>query len=292
MVKRYGTLQEYHDRDQSIRFRKYDGQNFRVGFLSETSSDVTFTSTSRNGLVLDLSGTARHLTQMDGILDETPTRRGDVCLIPPGIEARFAWQVKSGRQKNITLEFDSEIFSTYLPDFDKDRVAAGHLLPGSYADRPILANLLRLLGAETDPARARGRLFAESVIRLVAIEIAASHWSVRTGQAEPGTGSDTRVKRAIEFIESNYASDITLSDIGQASGLSQTQLTAHFQKATGATPYSYVIDRRLRQAVHLLRATDMPIAEVAIETGFSDQQHLTRAFRARLDQTPGQVRKA
>jgi AraC family transcriptional regulator len=290
LPKIYPCLQDYHDSDKAIEFRKYEADKYRIGLLSETSSDVTFTATNRIGLVLDLSGTARHLTRMDGIFDETPTRRGDVCLIPPGIEARFAWEVKSARQTSITLEFDPVVLADYLPDFDKDRLASGQLVPSSYADRPILANLARLLCHEIDPAKSRGRLFADSVVRLVAVEIGASHWSAPTQPARDWGGSDPRINQAIAYIESRYSADISLADISQACGLSLTQLTERFRKATGVTPYSYVINRRLRQAVHLLKATDMPIAGVAVETGFADQQHLTRAFRARLRLTPGQVR--
>jgi AraC-like DNA-binding protein len=294
MQKRYETLQDYHDTDQGIGFDKCEGAYFRVGLLSETSSDVTFTSTNRNGLVVDLSGTARHLTQMEGVRDETPTRRGDVCLIPPGMEVRFAWEVWGERMTSITLEFDSAAMGAYLPDFEKDRFASGHLVPCNYAERPILASLARLLRREINPDMRRGRLFADSVMRLLALEIVTSHWSVpmrlpdQTG--DPGGSPDARVTRAVEFIESKFAEDISLSDIGQASGLSLTQLTARFQQQTGSTPYSYVIDRRLRQATHLLATTGMPIAQVAVETGFSDQQHLTRMFRARLQKTPRQVR--
>lgn len=290
MPKVYPSLQDYHDSDHTIKFRKFEADKYRVGLLSETSSDITFTATNRIGLVLDLSGTARHLTKMDGIFDETPTRRGDVCLIPPGIEARFAWQVKTNRQTSVTLEFDSMVLADYLPDFERDRYASGQLVPSSYSDRPILANLARLLAREIDPAKARGRLFADSVMRLVAVEIVASHWSVPMQPPKEARGSDPRINQAIAYIESNYSADLSLSDIGQAAGLSLTQLTARFRKATGVTPYSYVITRRLRQAMHLLKSTEMPIAEVAIETGFADQQHMTRAFRARLGRTPGQVR--
>lgn len=291
MQKKYRTLQEYHDTDQGVKFRQHDGDYFRVGILSEVSSDVTFTSTNRNGLVVDLSGTVKHLTQMDGKLDETPTRRGDVCLIPPGMEVRFAWQIKGERQTSITLEFDSGALAVFLPDFEKDKFASGHLLPANYAERPILASLARLLRQEIDPDLRRGRLFADSVMRLITLEIAVSHWSTPTCLPEVGSGSDARVKRAIEYIETNFSDDISLTEIGQASGLSLTQLTALFQRHTGSTPYSYVIDRRLRRAEQLLSTTEMPIAQVAVETGFSDQQHLTRTFRARLQRTPRQVRK-
>jgi len=290
MHKRFKTLQEYHDSDREILFRKYEGSYFRIGLLSETSSDVTFTSTGRNGLVVDLTGTLKHLTRMDGILDETPTRPGDVCLVPPGIEVQMAWTVKDERQENITIEFDSGVFAAYLPEFAQDKYASGHLLPGNYSQRPILANIAQLLCGEIDPEQRRGRLFADSAMRLLTLEIASSHWSVPVPLREVDGGQDTRVMRAIDFIETKFAEDISLSDISLASGLSLTQLTARFQQHTGSTPYSYVIDRRLRHAVHLLSTTDMPIAHVAIETGFSDQQHLTRAFRARLGQTPKQVR--
>ncbi len=291
MPKQYKTLQDYHDLDQEISFRKYEGDYFRIGLLSETSSDVTFTSTNRNALVVDLSGTSKHLTRMDGILDDTPTRPGDVCLIPPGLEVRLAWEVKGERQTSLTLEFDSDALAAYLPDFDKDRYASGRLRPANYTERPALTNLAMMLSRAIAPGLRCGRLFADAAMRLLMLEIAVSHWSEPMRLPELGGGPDARVKRAIEFIESRFSEDISLSDISQASGLSLTQLTTRFQQHTGSTPYSYVIDRRLRKAVQLLSTTDMPIVHVAIETGFSDQQHLTRAFRARLRKTPRQVRR-
>jgi len=102
MQKRYKTIQQFHDLDPEILFSKYERKHFRVGLLSETSSDVVFTSIIRNILVVDLSGTKKHLTRMDGIFDETPTQPGDVCLVPPGLEVRLAWIVSAERTDNIT----------------------------------------------------------------------------------------------------------------------------------------------------------------------------------------------
>jgi AraC family transcriptional regulator len=99
------------------------------------------------------------------------------------------------------------------------------------------------------------------------------------------------VNRALDFIEANFAEDLSLVSIAAAAGLSQTHLTGMFRRETGMTPYSYVIGRRLRHAVHLLRSSDMPIAQVALEAGFADQQHLTRMVRARLRRTPKEVRR-
>lgn len=291
MQKSYKTLQDYHDADQDIQYSKYDQPGFRVGFLVENSSDVTFNSTSRNAIVLDLSGTKNHLTRMDGVFNETPTKAGDIALIPPGLEVRFAWTINGDQQNTIMVEFDSELFQTHVPEFATDRIAKGHLLARAHAPRPNLASLSRLLAREIDPDQRRGRLFADTAMRLIVLEVAASHWSVPLRRDVVEWGIDARVKRAIDFIETRFADDISLDEISLASGLSLTQLTARFQQHTGSTPYSYVIDRRLRQAQHLLATTGTPIAHVAIETGFSDQQHMTRTFRARLGRTPAQVRK-
>lgn len=291
MRKSYRTIQDYHDADQDIQFSKYEQQGFRVGHLTEKSSDVTFTTTTRNAIILDLSGTDKHLTSMDGIIDRTPTEPGDICMIPPGLEVRFAWTTMGSHQNTIMLEFDTGLFETHLPAFGSDRIAKGHLLATAHAPRPNLANLMQLLALEIDPDQQRGRLFADAAMRLVVLELAASHWSVPLPPQQAEGGADMRVKRAIDLIETRYAEDISLAEISLASGLSLTQLTARFQQQTGTTPYSYVINRRLRQARNLLTTTDLPIAHVAIETGFSDQQHMTRAFKARLGRTPAQVRK-
>jgi AraC-like DNA-binding protein len=291
MQKHYGSWQDYQESDTEIEFRQFEGDSYRIGLVREGSNDVTFTSILRNGLVLDLSGTKRHLTRMDGIRDETPTLRGDVCLVPRGMEVRFAWEVLGEHQTSVTLEFDSEILGTFLPEFEKDKFLNGHLLPGNYAPRLPLGILMRMLRQEVHPRLRRGRLFADSVLRLLAFEVATSHWSVPSRMPDAGGRPDPRIGRALDYIEDNFAADISLADIGNACGLSLTQLSARFQQHTGVTPYSYVIDRRLRLATELLRNTDTPIAQVAIETGFSDQQHLTRMVRARLKTTPGQMRK-
>jgi AraC family transcriptional regulator len=165
------------------------------------------------------------------------------------------------------------------------------LVPANYADRPVIAGLIRLLAREIEPARRRGRIFSETVVRLIALELAASHWSVPVQDMDRPTRHDPRVQRAIDYVEANFARDISLIEIANAAGLSPTHLTSVFQRETGHTPYAYVIERRLREAVRLLRDTDLPIAQVAYATGFADQQHMTRVFRARLSTTPRAVRR-
>jgi AraC-like DNA-binding protein len=52
----------------------------------------------------------------------------------------------------------------------------------------------------------------------------------------------------------------------------------------------YVIQQRLAKAQELLRTTDRSIVEIAIESGFTNQSHLTTVFRKNLSTTPKKYR--
>lgn len=291
MQKKYATIRDYHMRDHAIRVESAEFPGLRTLVLDEGSSDVQFVRTDRHALVLTLDGSAAHLTRMDGVDDETASRPDDICLIPAGTPLHLAWTNHGEVQRSLMVEFDDALFRTYAPEIVTDAFRRGHLLPANFAQRPILGNLIRLLSREVSPETAQGRLFADTAIRLLALEVAATSWTIPAHLAEARGKPDSRLNRALEYIEAYFATDISIIDIAAAAGLSQTQLTRAFRLATGKTPYSYVIDRRLDHAVSLLRSTDLPIAFIALEAGFTDQAHLTRLCRARLGKTPGAVRR-
>jgi AraC family transcriptional regulator len=292
MKREFQTIRDYHLSARQIEARDRSWKGLRASILIEGSNDVAFAATEANGIVLTLDGTARHLTRMDGMNDETPSRPGEVCLIPAGLSVHLAWTNHGELQESYMLEFDMSLFETYAPEVMTEAFSRGHLLPSNFNSRPDIATLTRLITREVDAAQSRGRLFADSAIRLLAIETATSLWSAPGRRLTGRVGHDMRIHRAIDFIEAHFTSDISLVDISAAANLSPTHLTELFRRHTGTTPYSFVLDRRLAHAVTLLRTTNLPISQVALEAGFADQQHLTRMLRARENRTPRQVRQA
>jgi AraC family transcriptional regulator len=289
--KTFKFTEEYFQEVASVTSERLGWKSIWLCHAREASNDVTFLNSRRNSLTLDLSGTKRHLTVMDGKADARKTRIGDICAIPAGCSARFAWETLDAGQMSIMLEFSDDIFVDYCPEMISDRFLAGHLLPSNYSAMQALSALVQVLGRELESDGARGRLFSETVIRLIAMEIAHTLWTRKPDTAMPETVSDRRVKAALGFIEENFARDICLGDLSGAMGLSATQLISVFRRATGATPYAYVIRRRIREAAQLLRSGQMPISQVSLEAGFSDQQQMTRAFRKYLGRSPGSFRK-
>jgi AraC-like DNA-binding protein len=110
--------------------------------------------------------------------------------------------------------------------------------------------------------------------------------SVRAVGAEQGP-----VARVKALIEAHHDEDLSLADLACVAGLPRHHLIRAFRRETGLTPHAWLVDVQVRRARERLRAGESP-SEVAAATGFCDQAHLTRAFKARLGVTPGVFRAA
>jgi AraC-like DNA-binding protein len=106
----------------------------------------------------------------------------------------------------------------------------------------------------------------------------------------PATPEPIAVRRARAYLEQHYANHITLDDLAVATSLSPFHLLRIFRQAIGLPPHAYLISVRVRQACTLLLA-DLPIADVAAQTGFTDQSHLNRHFKRIVGVPPGHYRK-
>jgi AraC-like DNA-binding protein len=72
-------------------------------------------------------------------------------------------------------------------------------------------------------------------------------------------------------------------------GLSRYDVARQFRVLYGTSPHRYALLRRLDVARDKLRR-GRPLAEIAADTGFADQAHFTRAFRAAFGLTPARYR--
>lgn len=95
------------------------------------------------------------------------------------------------------------------------------------------------------------------------------------------------VSKARSFLEEHFMRGVSLQELAQHVALSPYYLLRVFQAEVGMPPYTYLESLRIRHAQQLL-GTGKPLAEVAVEVGFSSQSHLTRQFKKIIGVTPGQ----
>ncbi|MCE5243157.1 MAG: AraC family transcriptional regulator [Desulfobacteraceae bacterium] len=104
-------------------------------------------------------------------------------------------------------------------------------------------------------------------------------------------GSERRaVRRVREYIAENLSENIPLGELASIAGLSPYHFLRVFGREVGLPPHAYLTQERIRRAKHLLAQGQSPAA-TALETGFSDQSHLTRHFKRITGLTPAQYSK-
>jgi len=99
-------------------------------------------------------------------------------------------------------------------------------------------------------------------------------------------------KRAAEMMRERLHGKIRLSDMARECGLSVSHFTRAFRNSFGKSPYRWLLERRIDCAKALLMTGDLPIADIAIRSGFSDQAAFARAFGRIVGDSPGRWRRA
>ncbi len=99
------------------------------------------------------------------------------------------------------------------------------------------------------------------------------------------------LRRAIDRMRQDYASELTLDALSAELGLTRFQLIGLFNRGTGLTPHAYLTQLRLRAACRGLKS-DRKLSDIASGSGFYDQSAMTRHFKRTYGITPLQYRSA
>ncbi|MDE1183660.1 AraC family transcriptional regulator [Paraburkholderia sp.] len=118
---------------------------------------------------------------------------------------------------------------------------------------------------------------------------------IRYASACPDTpriaADDSRVESMKARLADDLGSPVLLGELAEAVGLSPFHAARLFSQTTGLPPHAWRTQLRLQRSLAPLRA-GVPVADVAVESGFSDQSHFTRHFRRMFGVPPGRWQSA
>ena len=100
-----------------------------------------------------------------------------------------------------------------------------------------------------------------------------------------------KMKLILKYIENNYMNKITIENIAQEVGLSQSHFMKYFKNTMGTSFIEYLNEYRLTMASRLLLSSDSSILAIAEEVGFENLSYFNRTFKKRFGQTPREYRK-
>ncbi len=152
--------------------------------------------------------------------------------------------------------------------------------------------VLQSLGAGLyDCARAVGVAYHSQVAELVSAvcQRLAERYSIETGPAPaaPLIGRVT-LDALLDEMHGPDAPEMSVARLAARAGLSERRLRQAFKLRFGASPHDYLVRCRLELAKHLIQCDQVSLTTIAQESGFYDQAHFSRTFRARIGFSPSQ----
>ncbi len=164
---------------------------------------------------------------------------------------------------------------------------------------------LRAVLPMSDPVFLRGGVAAWLMMRLyteahatdegaalalegLALEILATLSRVRS--ARPGANVPGWLRQTKELLHAQFRETTTHEQLARAAGVHPVYLAGEFRKHFQCTIGEYVRKLRIEHASRQLVASDAPLAEIALTSGFADQSHFSKVFKRLAGMTPSQFR--
>lgn len=162
--------------------------------------------------------------------------------------------------------------------------------PFGYSD-PIIYNLtlalksrLEVYGEDIDT------VFVDSIALALIDRILTTYSGAGPGRITRGSLSEAQYRRVSDFIDSNIAHSLSLTDLAGIVEMHPDRFARVFKRLMGMPVHQWLMMRRVEKAKDLLRSTDLSISQIAFDCGFVDQSHLTRVLRKYSATTPREWR--
>jgi AraC-like DNA-binding protein len=136
------------------------------------------------------------------------------------------------------------------------------------------------------------KVFLEAkVLELIAHQLAKMGRIDHGGPGELSSKELDHTRRAYGILLDRIERPASLQDLSLMVGLNRNKLNQGFKQLYGGTVFKVLRDARLARSLLLLQDTDLSLADIALQVGYSDQANFSNAFRKHFGQTPRTVRR-
>jgi LacI family transcriptional regulator len=103
--------------------------------------------------------------------------------------------------------------------------------------------------------------------------------------------ADKQIAKALKHIHQHFTADLPVTEVLQNVALSRRALEIKFKTTTGKSIHQYINQLRIEKFSHLLSETDVPVAQAAYESGFTEIKNIAQQFKKATGLTPSEFRK-
>ena len=215
-----------------------------------------------------------------------PYEQGDLFILVPTDTHLFAFHQRSTiciikfNEAYLANDLEDQDFKPLLTRFKTPAgKAAGH------ANKDI-SRLMELIIKQHREDSPNGALVIRHALILVLTLAAGEGMTVTAAQ-------DDKIQSILQYIDSHITDKpmLSIEKIAAAFMISPTYFNQYFKRMTGSSYKKYVQEYALQLIAQQLKLQHKTLNQLADEFGYSDESHLSRAFKAHFNQRPSAYRK-
>ncbi len=273
---------------QSITQFEHEAEKVSVRVVTDPAGRIETPALPKPRIAIHLGNSVYMVCQRAGQKHCGLAVHGDIDIVPA--DTACVWE-PNGPDSALIVSISPDVLASAAEELGLDRNRLEVVNRFQVRDSQV-EHICWALKAEMERGYPTGRIFLDSLSTALAAALVRRHSSFASlPSASISRMSGQRFRQALSYIEDNLQQDLSLKEIAQAAGVSESHLKTTFRQLTGVPVHQYVIQRRVERATTLLAQGRLSISEVAQETGFAHQSHLAKHMQRLLGCSPKVVRR-
>jgi AraC family transcriptional regulator len=253
--------------------------------LFDTSGGlIEFPEASRFNVGMHIGVPVRATCRCDGPIHRRLQVPGDIDIVPVGYAA--AWE-DEGPTLYLSISLTPSIMRSAADAMHVDLETVSVAPQMQVRDEKIY-HIALAIKAELESQDRHDRVYAEGLGLALAAHLLRCYGNGSPNGACQGL-TRKQLQKAISYIREHLTKDLTLSELAVLTGISPSHFKVLFKRSTGVPVHKYIVRCRVEHAVNLITQGRRTLSDVALQSGFADQSHMSRCMRRVAGMTPATV---
>ena len=221
-------------------------------------------------------------------------KTGDAFVVSPGNLHLMGSQ--TGTVDYYTFLFPLKYISFRTDDMLDEKLLeplnSGHLMICPRVKdtaKELCEQLIEIYEAKKDESESK--ITAQIKTKIILLQFILEMWKKGFVIENDTSGRNTVEKEMVSYIQQNFTGKISLREFGEQFHLSEKYISRYFKEHFHITLSQYVTYLRLEHAKQLLQDTDIPVTDVAMQSGYQNVSYFIRSFQKAYAVSPLKYRK-